>query len=123
MSWLLIAALDALIVGAFCAAVWAFARRPPTEHEQLEQHFEHQLLHDDLTKLPNRTLFRDRLPRAAPRSGRPPPAGARPRGAPAAASPARSCRSTSTASPSSTTASAPPPATSCCARPAPGSTP
>src|SRR3954454_3375638 len=70
MSWLLVAALDALIVGAFCAAVWVFARRPPTEHEQLEQHFEHQLLHDDLTKLPNRTLFRDRLERALARSVR-----------------------------------------------------
>src|SRR3954454_25372259 len=70
MSWLLVAALDALIVGAFCAAVWVFARRPPTEHEQLEQHFEHQLLHDDLTKLPNRGLFRDRLERALARSVR-----------------------------------------------------
>jgi diguanylate cyclase (GGDEF)-like protein len=71
MSWLLIAVVDALVVGAVCAAAWALIRRrPPTEHEQLEQHFEHQLLHDDLTKLPNRTLFRDRLERALARSVR-----------------------------------------------------
>src|SRR3954469_22650651 len=72
MSWLLIALLDALVVGAFCTAAWKLIqrRRPPTEREQLEQRFEHQLLHDDLTKLPNRTLFRDRLERALARSVR-----------------------------------------------------
>ena len=70
MSWVLIAAIDALVVGAVCAAAWTLIRRPPTEQEQLEQHFEHQLLHDDLTKLPNRTLFRDRLERALARSVR-----------------------------------------------------
>src|SRR5829696_3817496 len=71
MSWLLIAIVDALVLGLFCAAAWALVRRRrPTEHDQLEQHFEHQLLHDDLTKLPNRTLFRDRLERALARSVR-----------------------------------------------------
>src|SRR3954469_25181098 len=72
MSWLLIALLDALVVGAFCTAAWKLIqrRRPPTEREQLEEAFEHQLLHDDLTKLPNRTLFRDRLERALARSVR-----------------------------------------------------
>src|SRR3954470_23875048 len=72
MSWLLIALLDALVVGAFCIAAWKLVqrRRPPTEREQLEERFEHQLLHDDLTKLPNRHLFRDRLERALARSVR-----------------------------------------------------
>src|SRR3954452_21356191 len=72
MSWLLIALLDALVVGAFCIAAWKLVqrRRPPTERERLEQRFEHQLLHDDLTKLPNRHLFRDRLERALARSVR-----------------------------------------------------
>src|SRR3954469_443387 len=72
MSWLLIALLDALVVGAFCTAAWKLIqrRRPPTEREQLEQRFEHQLSHDDLTKLPNRGLFRDRLERALARSVR-----------------------------------------------------
>jgi diguanylate cyclase (GGDEF)-like protein len=71
MSWFLIALIDALVVGAFCLAVWKLLRRGPrTEHEELDQRFEHQLLHDDLTKLPNRTLFRDRLERALARSVR-----------------------------------------------------
>src|SRR3954452_15847680 len=72
MSWLLIALLDALVVGAVCIAAWKIVqrRRPPTEREQLEESFEHQLLHDDLTKLPNRTLFRERLERALARSVR-----------------------------------------------------
>jgi diguanylate cyclase (GGDEF)-like protein len=47
-----------------------FRREPRTEREQLDEQFEHQLLHDDLTKLPNRTLFRDRLERALARSVR-----------------------------------------------------
>src|SRR4051812_7409596 len=72
MSWLLIALVDALVVGAFCVVAWRLIRRerPPTEREQLEESFEHQLLHDDLTKLPNRTLFRERLERALARSVR-----------------------------------------------------
>ncbi|HEY1358368.1 MAG TPA: EAL domain-containing protein [Thermoleophilaceae bacterium] len=70
MSWILIVTVDALVVGAVCAVAWSKIRRRPTEQEQLEQHFEHQLLHDDLTKLPNRTLFRDRLERALARSVR-----------------------------------------------------
>jgi diguanylate cyclase (GGDEF)-like protein len=47
-----------------------FSGGPRTEREQLDEQFEHQLLHDDLTKLPNRTLFRDRLERALARSVR-----------------------------------------------------
>src|SRR5919108_4136957 len=72
MSWPVIALLDALVVGVFCAVAWVLLRRgrPQTEHQQLAQRFEHQLLHDDLTKLPNRTLFRDRLERALARSVR-----------------------------------------------------
>ncbi len=70
MSWVLLAAVDALVVAAVCAVAWSRIRREPTEEEQLDQQFEHQLLHDDLTKLPNRTLFRDRLERALARSVR-----------------------------------------------------
>src|SRR5829696_6035784 len=72
MSWSLIAVINALVVGAFCAAAWVLlkGRRAPSEQDRLEQQFEHQLLHDDLTKLPNRTLFRDRLERALARSVR-----------------------------------------------------
>src|SRR5919109_4026165 len=72
MSWPVIALLDALVVGVFCAVAWVLLRRgrPQTEHQQLASNFEHQLLHDDLTKLPNRTLFRDRLERALARSVR-----------------------------------------------------
>src|SRR3954452_4767623 len=71
MFWILIALLDDLIVGVFCLVAWSLiGRREPPEEEQLEQQFEHQLLHDDLTKLPNRTLFRDRLERALARSVR-----------------------------------------------------
>jgi diguanylate cyclase (GGDEF)-like protein len=69
MSWLLIALLDALVVGVFCVIAWTLIRRerPPAERDEPE---ESQLLHDDLTKLPNRTLFRDRLERALARSVR-----------------------------------------------------
>jgi diguanylate cyclase (GGDEF)-like protein len=71
MSWVLIAVVDVLVVGAFCLVAWRLlSRRRPTEREELDQQFEHQLLHDDLTKLPNRTLFRDRLERALARSVR-----------------------------------------------------
>src|SRR3954451_16006470 len=72
MSWLLIALVDALVVGAFCVVAWRLMRRerPRSEREELDERFEHQLLHDDLTKLPNRTLFRDRLERALARSVR-----------------------------------------------------
>jgi diguanylate cyclase (GGDEF)-like protein len=72
MSLLAIVVVDALIVGAFCAVAWALMRRrgDSAERRALEQHFEHQLLHDDVTKLPNRTLFRDRLERALARSVR-----------------------------------------------------
>jgi diguanylate cyclase (GGDEF)-like protein len=72
MSLLAIVVIDALIVGAFCAVAWALMRRREggAERRALEHHFEHQLLHDDVTKLPNRTLFRDRLERALARSVR-----------------------------------------------------
>lgn|SRR5215211_437931 len=71
MSWLLIAVLDAVVLGVVCAAAWRLVeRRRPNTERGLEQRFEHQLLHDDLTKLPNRHLFRDRLERALARSVR-----------------------------------------------------
>src|SRR2546421_373194 len=71
MSWFLIAVVDALVLGVFCLAVWRLSGgRPRSEREELDERFEHQLLHDDLTKLPNRTLFRDRLERALARSVR-----------------------------------------------------
>jgi diguanylate cyclase (GGDEF)-like protein len=72
MSWVLIAVVDALVLGAFCAIAWTVLsrRRAPPEHDELDQQFDRQLLHDDLTKLPNRTLFRDRLERALARSVR-----------------------------------------------------
>ena len=71
MSLLLIAVVDALVLGVFCIAVWRMVReRPRSEREELDERFEHQLLHDDLTKLPNRTLFRERLERALARSVR-----------------------------------------------------
>jgi diguanylate cyclase (GGDEF)-like protein len=70
MSWPFIVVTAAFMAG-YCAAVWIFLRRrAPGERKALESAFEHQLLHDDLTKLPNRTLFRDRLERALARSVR-----------------------------------------------------
>ena len=52
--------------------VWRIAHRHAGggERRALDASFDHQLLHDDLTKLPNRTLFRDRLERALARSVR-----------------------------------------------------
>jgi diguanylate cyclase (GGDEF)-like protein len=71
MAWELIAA-DAAFMAALGTGLWLMARKrgPAAERRALEQAFEHQLLHDDLTKLPNRTLFRDRLERALVRSVR-----------------------------------------------------
>jgi diguanylate cyclase (GGDEF)-like protein len=59
-------------MAALGTGLWLAVRRRGTASERraLEQAFEHQLLHDDLTKLPNRTLFRDRLERALARSVR-----------------------------------------------------
>jgi diguanylate cyclase (GGDEF)-like protein len=72
MSWLIIVAANAALLVAYTVAVWALLRRRSGSHDEhsLEERFEHQLLHDDLTKLPNRTLFRDRLERALVRSVR-----------------------------------------------------
>jgi diguanylate cyclase (GGDEF)-like protein len=72
MSWPAIAAANAVFIAAYTLALWLYLRRrgPADERRELEKRFEHQLLHDDLTKLPNRTLFRDRLERALARSVR-----------------------------------------------------
>jgi diguanylate cyclase (GGDEF)-like protein len=72
MSWLLIVLLDALVVGVFCLVAWKLIarRRPPAEQKQLDRRFEQQAFHDELTKLPNRMLLRDRLERALARSVR-----------------------------------------------------
>src|SRR3954467_13796436 len=78
MSALLIVVAIIALMGAYGAAVWLLAGKRAARREQRarDEAFEHQLLHDDLTKLPNRTLFRDRLERALARSGRRRPAGA-----------------------------------------------
>src|SRR5256885_472071 len=72
MSWQLIVVADLALMGAFGAVVWLLAGRRASRREQRarDEAFEHQLLHDDLTKLPNRTLFRDRLGLALARGGR-----------------------------------------------------
>ncbi len=46
--------------------------RDITEHRELQQQLQHQALHDPLTGLANRTLFRDRTQHALARSGRRP---------------------------------------------------
>jgi diguanylate cyclase (GGDEF)-like protein len=70
MSWVIILAADAALLGAFCAVAWVLLRNRATVPRAREPGVEHQLLHDSLTKLPNRTLFRDRLERALARSVR-----------------------------------------------------
>jgi diguanylate cyclase (GGDEF)-like protein len=72
MSVLLIVVASIALMGAYGAAVWLLAAKRAARREQRarDEAFEHQLLHDDLTKLPNRTLFRDRLERALARSVR-----------------------------------------------------
>src|SRR5215210_9357802 len=67
---LLIAGLA--LAAVYAVVVWRIAQRRAGghEHQALDHAFDHQLLHDDLTKLPNRTLFRDRLERALARSVR-----------------------------------------------------
>ena len=72
MSWELIVAADVVLMGAFGAAVWLLlTRRAAAREERVrDEAFQHQLLHDDLTKLPGRGLFRDRLERALARSVR-----------------------------------------------------
>jgi diguanylate cyclase (GGDEF)-like protein len=72
MSLEFIVAADAAFMAALGAGVWRAqrSRSPGSSRKALEKAFEHQLLHDDLTKLPNRTLFRDRLERALARSVR-----------------------------------------------------
>jgi diguanylate cyclase (GGDEF)-like protein len=72
MSIVIIALIDAVVLAAVVAVLWLRARpaAPGTDRKELERRFEHQLLHDDLTKLPNRTLFQDRLERALARSVR-----------------------------------------------------
>jgi diguanylate cyclase (GGDEF)-like protein len=72
MSIVIIALVDAAVLALVVALLWRRAR--PAEarggRKELERRIEHQLLHDELTKLPNRTLFRDRLERALARSVR-----------------------------------------------------
>src|SRR4051794_22802024 len=72
MSWELIVAADVVLMGAFGAAVWLLLTRRLAGREQRagDEAFEHHLIHDDLTKLPGRGLFRDRLERALARSVR-----------------------------------------------------
>src|SRR5215510_477723 len=76
MSGLLIAVNAAVLVG-WCVAVWAwFSRRSqrrgagPRLAAVDDSDGEPQLLLDDLTKLPSRSLFRDRLEGALARSVR-----------------------------------------------------
>ena len=63
---------DVVLMGGFAAAVWlVLSRRASAREERArDEAFERQLLHDDLTKLPGRGLFRDRLERALARSVR-----------------------------------------------------
>src|SRR5215211_4787661 len=72
MSIVIIALVDAAVLALVVFLLWRRDRPADAwaERKELERRFEHQLLHDDLTKLPNRTLFRDRLERALARSVR-----------------------------------------------------
>jgi len=56
--------LDGVNVGR----VWSF--RDITEHERLKQQLAHQALHDSLTGLPNKSLFRDRIDQSVARLNR-----------------------------------------------------
>src|SRR3954462_12835602 len=73
MSWELIVASESVFFALFGAAVWVLVTRRGSRRERrvLDETFEHHLSHDELTKLPNRGLFRDRLERALPPSVRP----------------------------------------------------
>ncbi|HYP47939.1 MAG TPA: EAL domain-containing protein [Thermoleophilaceae bacterium] len=66
-------AVNVVLVAALCAVTWLLAsrrREPGGGTKSREQALQHQLLHDEVTKLPNRTLFHDRLERALARSVR-----------------------------------------------------
>jgi diguanylate cyclase (GGDEF)-like protein/PAS domain S-box-containing protein len=51
--------------GEIVGRVWTF--QDITEHEELKQQLAHQALHDSLTGLPNKSLFRDRVDHAVAR--------------------------------------------------------
>jgi diguanylate cyclase (GGDEF)-like protein len=72
MSWTAIVAANAALLGAYTAAVWRYAQRrmSTSEARAPEESREHGLPHDELTKLPDRTLFGERLERALARSVR-----------------------------------------------------
>ncbi len=72
MSWQLIVAANVALLGAYGAAVWLLLDRRALRRARQVRDDDHEqkLLHDDLTKLPNRTLFRERLERALARSVR-----------------------------------------------------
>lgn len=72
MSIAVVAIVDAALLATVVALLWLRSRRTSrrADRQELAKRFEHQLLHDDLTKLPNRTLFRDRLERALARGAR-----------------------------------------------------
>jgi diguanylate cyclase (GGDEF)-like protein len=53
------------LAGETVGRVWTF--QDITEHEELKQQLAHQALHDSLTGLPNKSLFRDRVDHAVAR--------------------------------------------------------
>jgi diguanylate cyclase (GGDEF)-like protein len=63
-EFLPLAGLVALVLLVLYASFFPILRRATTRLRQQMQQIEHQAFHDDLTQLPNRALFRDRLEQA-----------------------------------------------------------
>jgi diguanylate cyclase (GGDEF)-like protein len=72
MSLPIIVVLDVAVLAVLAAGMWRSlrSRRPGADQKAGEGGLESGLLHDDLTQLPNRTLFLERLERALARSVR-----------------------------------------------------